>query len=131
MKWLRRIVWGITGIVWFLWLGYEDRSLTSVIAVAALIAFALGLEVLAKWTQKRPVKPTLWLLRCILIGAFAGAIVGPIIVVLAVGKISLHHHPTPDFELAGMRMLMGKSLTWIAAGALFGAAGGFLKLSQK
>jgi hypothetical protein len=130
MKWIQRIAWGVTVILWFLWLGYEDRSLSSVTIVAAFIAFTLGLEGLIRWTDKRPAKLIIWMLRSIIIGTIAGAIVGPIAVLLALLKISLHHHSTPDFDLASMRVLLSQSLTWIAAGALFGAAGGFLKLSQ-
>jgi hypothetical protein len=131
MKWLRRITWFLTGLIGLLWLGYEDRGLEALVALSALIALAIALEVLSRWTQKRPTKPTFWLLRSILIGAVAGALMGPIAIILALIKISLHHHLTPDFELVSLRFLVGQSLTWIAAGALFGAAGGFLKLARK
>lgn len=131
MKWLRRITWFLTGLIGLLWLGYEDRGLESLVALSALIALAIALEVLSRWAQKRPTKPTFWLLRSILMGAVAGALMGPIAIILALIKISLHHHLTPDFELVSLRFLVGQSLTWIAAGALFGAAGGFLKLARK
>jgi hypothetical protein len=131
MKWLRRSVWFLTGLIGLLWLGYEDRGLETLIALSALIAFAIALEVLSRWSHRKPTKPTLWLLRSIIIGAVGGALMGPIAVMLALIKISLHHHLTPDFELVSLRFLVGQSLTWIAAGALFGAAGGFLKLARK
>jgi flagellin-like protein len=131
VKWLRRIIWIATGVIWFFWLGYEDKGLSAIIALAVLIAFALGLEGLARWTQKRPTKSTIWLLQSIIMGALAGAVVGPIAVILALVKISLNHPPTPDFELVSIKILVGQSLPWMAAGALFGAAGGFLKLSKK
>jgi hypothetical protein len=128
---LRRIVWVITVVVWFMWFGYEDHGLSSVIAVAALLAFALGLEGFSRWTQKRPATPTTWLLRSIIIGAVAGALVGPITVLIALVKVFIYSQSSPDFDLTSIRIVVGQSLTWIAAGALFGAAGGFLKLSQK
>lgn len=131
MKWLRRVIWIATGVILFFWLGYEDKGLATIVALSVLIAFAIGLEGLARWTQRRPSRPTIWLLRSIIMGALAGAVVGPIAVLLALVKISLHHHSTPDFEFASIKMLVGQSLPWMAAGALFGAAGGFLKLSQK
>jgi hypothetical protein len=131
VKWLRRVTWFLAGFLGLLWLGYEDRGLASLIALSTLVAFGFALEVLFKWANKRPIKPMLWLLRGIIIGSFAGAIIGPIAIVLALMKISLHHHLTPDFELVDLKILVGQSLSWIAAGGLFGAAGGFLKLAQK
>jgi hypothetical protein len=131
VKWLRTLVFCVTGVVWFFWLSHEDSGFSSVRLVAALIAFALGLESLARWTKRRPAKRAIWLLRSVIIGALAGAIVGPIAVLLALVKISLHPPLRLDFDLSTMRLLLGQSLTWIAAGGLFGAAGGFLKLSQK
>jgi len=131
MKWLRRLALCVMAIGLFFWLGFEDRSLSSIIVVAALVAFALGLEGLGRWTEKRPVAGTVWLLRSVLIGIIAGAMVGPIAALLALVKISLHRHAMQEFDLSSMRMILGQSLTWIAAGGLFGAAGGFLKLSRK
>ena len=131
MIWVRRIIWGIAGIVSLFWLGYEDRNLTFPIVAATLIAFALGFELQVKWTQRKAIRSTVWLLRSILIGVFAGAIVSPIIVVLVLVKTILPPHPTTDFELIGMKFLLSQSLTWIAAGALFGAAAGFLRISRK
>ena len=131
VKWLRRIIWIVTGVIWFFWLGYEDKGLVAIVALAVLVAFALGLEGLTRWAQKRPTRPTIWLLQSIIVGALAGAVVGPIAILLALVKISLHHHPTSDFELASIKILVGQSIPWMAAGALFGAAVGFLKLSRK
>jgi hypothetical protein len=131
VKGLRRIIWIATGVIWFFWLGYEDKGPVAIVALAALVAFALGLEGLARWTQKRPTRPTIWLVQSIIMGALAGAVVVPIAVLLALVKISLHRHSASDFELASIKILVGQSIPWMAAGALFGAAGGFLKLSRK
>ena len=131
MKWVRRAAWAVAGIVWILWLGYEDRNLTSLIVVAVLLAFALGVEGLNRWTQSRPTIGMIWLIRSIIIGALAGAAVGPIAVLLALIKISLHSHATLDFSFEDIRALVRNSLPWIAAGSLFGAAVGFLRLSKK
>jgi hypothetical protein len=131
MKWFRRGAWAVAGIVWIFWLGYEDRNLISLIVVAALVAFALGVEGLNRWTESRPTVGLIWLIRSIIVGALTGAAVGPIAVLLALIKISLHSHPTPDFSVDDIRELVRNSLPWIATGSLFGAAVGFVRLSQK
>jgi hypothetical protein len=125
------VAWGLAGIVWIFWLGYEDQGLTSLIFVAALIAFALGVEGLSRWTESRPTVGLIWLIRSTIVGALTGAVVGPIAVLLALIKISLHSHSTPDFSIEDIRVLVRNSLPWIATGSLFGAAAGFLRLSQK
>ena len=131
MKWVRRGAWAVAGIVWIFWLGYEDRSLTSLIIVAALIAFALGIEAMNRWTESRPTVGLIWLVRSIIVGGLTGAAVGPIAVLLALIKISLHSHTTPDFSIEDIRVLVRNSMPWIATGSLFGAAVGFVRLSRK
>ena len=128
--WIRRGAWALAGIVWIFWLGYEDRGLTVLIIVAALIAFALGVEGLYRWTESRPTVAFIWLIRSIIVGTLTGAVVGPIAILLALIKISLHSHATADFSIVDIQVLVRNSLPWIAAGALFGAAVGFVRLSQ-
>jgi hypothetical protein len=131
VKWIRRITWAITGLVCFFWLAYQDQGQSAVVALASLIAFALGMEGLIRWTQKRPSRPTIWLLQSIIVGALAGALVGPIAILLALVKILLYRHSTMGFESSNLDILVGQSIFWMVAGALFGAAGGFLRLSGK
>jgi hypothetical protein len=40
MRWIVRIAWAVAGVIWLLWIGYEDRELSAVTAVAALVAGA-------------------------------------------------------------------------------------------
>lgn len=131
MNWFRRATWAVVGIASIFWLGYEDRTLTSLTVVAILVAFALGVEGLNRWSQSRPTVGVIWLIRSIVVGALAGAAVGPIAILLALIKISIHHHAAPDFSFEELRALVRNSLPWITAGSLFGAAVGFIRLSQK
>jgi hypothetical protein len=130
VKWLRRLLWGLLGIVCFFWIGYEDRTLVTIAGVAVLISFTLGLEAFLKWTERRATGRYVWFLRCMLLGAIAGALVGPVSILLALIKVSLYHQAVPDFSISNMRILLVQTPTWIMAGLLFGIAGGFLKLSQ-
>ena len=50
---VRRVAWGLAGLLWFFWIAYEDQGLAALSFVAAAIAFASGLTVLNRWVRER------------------------------------------------------------------------------
>lgn len=123
---IRRIIWGIAGISWFLWIGFEDRSLTPILILSALISFAIGIEIRFRWGFNLSRSRIENLIRLMAVGAFAGAIVGPIAVLLALLKTSLHLHAVTDFSTDDLILLVRRVPVWALAGLLFGAAGSIL-----
>ena len=124
MKWTLRTLWALAGLIWFVWLGFEDRGVQAVVIVAAGIALPLGFQLFATW-QRLPVHTqAAWMLRSVLSGVSAGILVIPIAIVLALIKISLHQHDVPDFSGMDLQNLLPRTPFWLLAGLLFGAAGG-------
>lgn len=120
MLWGRRIVWGIVGLLWFLWIGYEDRGLTPVLILAALISLAVGFE----WVVRSGGRE--WHLFNILSSSLRGLTIGglaPLIaIVLVFLKTSLHQHEPPDFSERDLPLLLQRIPFWATAGFLFGLA---------
>ncbi|MFP3853860.1 MAG: hypothetical protein ACLFWD_06155 [Anaerolineales bacterium] len=126
---LLRWLWGLTGLAWFLWIGFEDRSLVTVILMAALIAvsgvfsFSLG-----SWLKKDEGGVDRW--ASIVLGVVVGATVPLLAILLIFVKVSLHNHVEPDFSLGQVQALLRRIPVWGLAGGLFGmAAGLFAELS--
>jgi hypothetical protein len=131
MKWLRRFSWAVTGIAWFLWIGFEDQGLSTVIFIAALWALVLGVEVFLRWGKHAATSRWRRFLRTTLVGGLAGAGVAPLAMLLALLKISLHGHSTPDFRLGDFQVLLAKISTWMVVGLLAGMGGGFWMLARE
>jgi hypothetical protein len=126
MVWLRRTAWFLTGLAWFLWIGYEDQNVAQVVVIAALIDFTLGVEVLYRWATGVELSNQAWFVRSMLVGGVSGAGVGLTAALLVLLKVSLHQHPNPDFSAADVALLLTRTPAWTVVGLLFGAAGGFL-----
>jgi hypothetical protein len=123
---IRRIVWGVVGLTWFLWIGYEDRSLTPILILSALISYAIGLEIRLRQRQKLDRVKLETVLRLMAVGVFAGAIVGPMAVLLALLKTSLHQHAVTDFSTDDLILLVRGVPVWALSGTFFGAAAAIL-----
>ena len=125
LKWPRRILWGLAGGLWFLWIAYEDRGLGAVTTVSAVIAAAGGLTLLDRWRPSGPLTRKDWVVRLSATGLVAGAAIGPLNALMILVKVSLHVHPQSDFTAA--QVLQAVSRTWISAGvgSAIGAAAGF------
>jgi hypothetical protein len=117
----RKLVWGFTGLAWFLWLAFEDRNLTAVVILGILIAATAGYEVYWRWEKSQPRMGSDGV-QVIFIGALAGAMVGPIAAILVMVKTALHQHPVADFTAADLHTLIGRVPIWILIGVLLGAA---------
>ncbi len=122
---LRRLAWGLAGLLGFFWIAYEDQGLTALSFVAAAIAFASGLTVLNRWvgSEKRPRRK--WLLSTASVGLIAGVAVGPLTALLMLVKLGLHAHPDADFGPDQFVLALSRTLYWAGLGVLIGLALGF------
>ena len=125
LKWPRRILWGMAGGLWFLWIAYEDRGLGAVTTVSAVIGTAGGLTLLNLWRKSGPLNRKDWIVRLGATGLMAGAAIGPLNALMMLIKVSLHAHPQSDFTAAQVVQALGR--TWISAGVglAIGMAAGF------
>lgn len=131
----RWIAWGLAGLAWFLWIGYEDQGLTAVLIVSGVIAFAFGLEAYSRLREYKYLEGTLvgrlfLFIRGIGIGALSGALVGPIVLLLTTLKNSLHQHGGADFSTDQLILILDHIAFWTLAGGLFGTAASLYELSK-
>ncbi|MEJ2012311.1 MAG: hypothetical protein P8X64_08825 [Anaerolineales bacterium] len=122
-------VWLLTGLAYAIWFGFEDRSLTPVVFLAALTCGAVGLTRCARFRDEaQPLMDRSALLRTALSGMICGAGVGPAASLLILIKTGLHSHPVPDFEPRDVLQVLRLSPAWAIAGGLIGLALGLLVL---
>lgn len=126
LKWVVRSAWVVAAPAWFLWLAYEDRNLSTVIGMSAVICAAFGLTWFSKWRGGKLAGRRRWLLESMGIGLLAGTLVAPVAVLLILLKISLHSHGTPDFTTSDIAEVMNRLPVWALAGILCGEALGLL-----
>lgn len=142
LRWPVRGAWGVAGLLWFFWLGYEDRGPGMVLFLAAVMSVAGGLTGLARWgarggstlregsrhlgealSAKGWRNPgAMWLAKSSWVGVAAGAAVGPLAALLMLLKTSLHNHPYLDFTGADLVAAVSRTPVWAAAGLLTGIA---------
>ncbi|MFQ5922764.1 MAG: hypothetical protein ACE5M4_07960 [Anaerolineales bacterium] len=123
---VRRVAWGLGGVLWFFWIAYEDRGLEALTFVAVVIAFAAGLTVLNRWVGGEKLAQRKWLLRTGAVGLVAGAAVGPLTALLMLVKLGLHVHPEPDFGPAQFIQALSRTIYWAGLGAMIGFALGLV-----
>ena len=121
-SWSKKIAWAVAGLVWFIWIGYEDRGLVSVLIVSALIAVPVGFEAYDRWRVKLGVSFRQSALRGALAGTLSGALVGIIAIVIALMKVSLHQHVIPDFSRGDILGLLKRTPAWSIGGLLIGSS---------
>ena len=122
---LRRLAWGLAGLLGFFWIAYEDQELTALSFVAAAIAFASGLTVLNRWVGGGKIPRRKWLLSTASVGLIAGAAVGPLSALLMLVKLGLHAHPDADFGPDQFVQALSRTLYWAGLGVLIGLVLGF------
>ena len=122
---LRRLAWGLAGVLGFFWIAYEDQGLTALSFVAAAIAFASGLTVLNRWVGSGKLPRRKWLLSTASVGLIAGAAVGPLTALLMLVKLGLHAHPDADFGPDQFVQALSRTHYWAGLGVLIGLALGY------
>ena len=122
---LRRVAWGLAGVLGFFWIAYEDQGLTAISFVAAAIAFASGLTVLNRWVGSEKLPRRKWLLSSASVGFIAGAAVGPLTALLMLVKLGLHAHPDADFGPDQFVQALSGTLYWAGLGVLIRLALGY------
>ena len=116
-RWVIRMLWGLTGLAWFFWLGIEDRTIYFVLGLALMASFSAMVTLpLRRWIRSAEGKSRVVLVA--LIGALSGAAVPLLAVLLMFVKVSLHSHVTPDFSLQQVQSVLAVTHIWAAAGGL-------------
>jgi len=131
MLWAVRATWAFSGLLWFFWLGYEDRSLTSVMLVAVAIIIAASITIFFRTIWSREAPGSRGFFWTILLGLVAGLSVAPTTVLLVAVKISLHDHPIPDFTVLDMVSVLNRMPIWGLIGLLIGMAFGWVFATRK
>lgn len=126
LRWPVRFAWATTGLGWFIWLAYEDRSLSTVMAIAAMVCLAFALTWVSRWRGGKQTERRRWLLESMGIGLLTGALTAPAAIVLILIKTSLHAHGTPDFTAGDIAGVAQRLPVWALAGVLIGEALGLL-----
>lgn len=123
-RWAVRIAWAVAGLVWFVWLGAEDRGPATAIGVSVVLATAWGLSTAREALTRAP-----W--RLPLVGLAAGSAVGPLAALLMLIKTSIHAHPVPDFTPEDLRAAISRLPLWAGVGLLLGVAGVLLAAARR
>lgn len=119
-SWSKKIAWAVAGLVWFFWIGYEDRGLVAVLIVSAVIAVPVGIEAYDRLRVKLGVSFRQSALRGALTGTLSGALVGIIAILISLMKVSLHQHVIPDFSIGDILTLLNRIPVWSIGGLLIG-----------
>jgi hypothetical protein len=117
---IRRAAWALAGILWFLWIGYEDRGLTPILILSMVIMVPMGIELYQRWSMKDGEEKATSMLKGIAVGGISGVLVIPIAVILASMKTSLHQHESLDFSREDFILLVDHLPVWIIAGMFIG-----------
>ena len=106
----------ILGMVFFLWIPFEDTSAAPAILLAAAISFWLASLFLALFQP--PFQNTLF--NFVLIGTAAGMAVTPLALGLMALKTGLHGHSAPDFTSQQIISVIRRTPLWMIGGFLIG-----------
>ncbi len=125
LRWVVRLAWGVSGLGCAAWFAYEDRGLTAVVLLAAVLCLAAGLTAWAR-LQRTSVVRLGRRSAGALSGLLAGTAVGPGAALLILIKTGLHAHPLPDFTAGDLEAALSIWPAWTGAGLAAGWALGWL-----
>jgi hypothetical protein len=116
-----RVLWTLIGIGVFFWIAHEDCTTTLPVILGGLIALGLALEFeqrflsgISGWSNR--------LLAYPLLGLATGALAMPLSVLSMLVKLSLHSHVPPEYSVAQVIAVLGRTWIWSGAGAMVGTA---------
>ena len=107
-----RLAWFATGLMWFVWLGVEDRGIVVILVLGTAISFSAALTGLDRWGSGRNLSQAQWWIRRIVFGLCTAMGIGPLALLLMTIKVSLHSHGMPDFDLADVEQLLQVWPVW-------------------
>jgi hypothetical protein len=125
-----RVLWFVAGAIWFVWLGIEDRNLTMLSILAAVLAALVGFTIWGRLAKGNNDQGKSSFGRVVFIGMISGATTSPLAAFLMVFKVGLHSHPSPDFTTSQIQAVLGRLPVWAVIGALLGLALGILFMSN-
>jgi hypothetical protein len=125
-----RLAWGASGLMWFLWLGVEDRGLAAVLLLASALAATFGLTALARAVGGKSRPRRVWLTASTAAGLLSGLAVAPLAALLILIKTALHQHPVPDFRPEDLVTVLRLTPGWSISGLLVGAGGGLFVVGR-
>lgn len=128
--WLQRLLIVVAGLAWFVWIGYEDRTLDAIVVLSVLLSIPLYLGLWRRLVSGVE-RTHLRLLASALLGSFQGALVPLIGVLLMFLKTSLHNHVQADFTIEDVERMLQLVLPWSLAGTLAGSSAGLLRMESK
>jgi hypothetical protein len=110
----------ILGMVFFLWIPFEDTSEVPAILLAIAVCCWLATVFLVRIQKTSKVA----LHNFVIIGTFAGVAITPLTLVLMTLKTGLHGHSTPDFTPHQLISVIRRTPIWIISGFLIGLGSG-------
>lgn len=120
LLWTRRLTWLLFGALWFLWLGFEERSTLPAFVLASVLGLVLYVEGWSRWSLGSQGGDRG--LRKAALGLAVGAAIAPLAGLFMLMKVSLHTHQQPDFTLEQVLQTLARTPAWAAAGLLVGSA---------
>jgi hypothetical protein len=125
-----RLSLALAGIGWFVWLGYEDRSLDTIVLASVFGCLPLYLGLWQQWVAGVK-REEARVLASALLGSLIGTLVPLLGVLLMLLKTSLHSHAQPDFAIEDLRAMFGLILPWVVVGTLAGVGVGLFPWESK
>lgn len=121
-----RVAWFVTGLLWFMWLGIEDRGIVVILLLGAAISFSAALTGLDRWGSGKILSERQWWLRWAGFGLSMAIGIGPLALLLMMVKVGLHSHGLSDFDLGDVQQMLGVWPIWGMGALLLGLGWGSL-----
>lgn len=108
------------GLVLLFWMGLEDSGTLTVAMLGTGTAIIYGGAWIANYIGDRDIPLKIWLVGCVILGAFMGALSVLSIATLMFFKSSWHGHTFPDYPAQMIIDMFTRLPIWSLSGALLG-----------